>query len=98
MEKVYEIIDASSDEVYWPIGLFTSLEQAVGRIEEDMVDTESLGSHWNDGLEYETIEIRERGLGVYEEHGKTVYKLERELTHIDDDYTEYWKITGEEYL
>ena len=97
-EKVYELIDHTSDEIYWPLGLFVSLEQVVGKLKEDMTSTERFGSHWNDGAEYEILHVVERVVGVYDQEPKTVYKLERKLENIDEDYTEHWKIVMEEYL
>lgn len=72
MTKIYEIIDSSSDEMYYTIGLFLSLDEAIKIIEEEGVGLcdETLE---DDGV---TIKINEREIGKinWSGTGKRVYE------------------------
>ncbi len=75
--KIFEVVDATNDEIYYPIGLFASLHDAIKAIKAYGKD-EAIGEF--SGL-YERIEVRERRIG-YCGVGKQVYKCERDALGI----------------
>ena len=89
--KIYEIVDASSDEQYFTIGLFLTLEDAVSQVEFEGV---SIISEL-DGDDH-TVEIREREVGKLEWSGtgKKVWRRmwERDWSKEDDE----WHVISEE--
>ena len=70
LDAVYELVDTTDDEMYYPIGIFLSLEEAVSAVE-------SRDRPWNlsdqaydcDGA---TIEIRKRRIGLHGHRFETV--------------------------
>ena len=59
---VYEIVDSSDDEMYFPVGIFSSLEKAIAAVERWGNDPEL-----ENGLdEYQKIEIRQRRLDSFD--------------------------------
>ncbi len=74
MNSIFEVVDASEEEVYWQIGVWESFESAVKAIEE-------YESPWNwceQSVESGsvTIEIRQRALNCFRplEIGKRVWR------------------------
>ena len=88
MESVFEIIDKTSDEMYFPLGIFKTLDEAKSKLENWPKDERI--SEFSDGEEYEKIEINERKFG-WTENGKTVFTLERHEVYNDDDDEYYWE-------
>ena len=84
IEKVYEVVDATDDEMYFTQGVFLSLEEIVKDIESES-DPSNLTD--SDLEEYCKIEIRERKIG-WSGHGKTVYTREwvSEYNEAADEY------------
>jgi hypothetical protein len=62
--RVYEIVDASNDETYWPLGMFLTLDDAVLAIDTDYLESGSPLHEDRFDSEYITIEIRERAIGL----------------------------------
>lgn len=77
--KVYEAVDSTDDERYFPFGIWETLEQvekAFDTEDADDIPDESAGRE--DSL---TVEIREHELGAWDGHGKLVKKLEWRQTY-----------------
>ena len=77
--KFYEVVDTSSDEVYYPLGLFLSQNAA----EKAISDCGDKPVSYIDNQDYEEIKIMERkeGLG---DNGKEVFCLKREIYENED--------------
>lgn len=67
---LYEVIDRTDEDVYYPLGLFLSLEEALSAIEDAREPDNIVSNDWE--LDYVVVEIRERRLG-WREPGRTVY-------------------------
>lgn len=85
-QKVFEIIDSSNEEIYYPLGIFRSLAEAKRAINKS--DTESVSPNSED---YEEIKIVERFYG-WDIYRKPVYCVRRERVSFGDD-SEYWTDT-----
>ena len=78
--KIYEAVDATSDEQYIPLGLWLSLEEALKNFEGDKPAQDY------DGDGSCVVEIREREIG-WSEHGKllaTISWIERYDEALDE--------------
>jgi len=86
MKYIYEILDITSEETYYTMGVFTSLEEAKKSIQCD--DTKYLTEFGMEN-EYEKIVIKERELNKldWSNTGETVYEVER----IYNFETEKWE-------
>ena len=73
MDKIYEVCDTTDDEMYFPMGMFLSLESAIAGIKSACCEDWPLTEHAD---EYEKIVVREREIGMHGD-GIQVYKLER---------------------
>jgi hypothetical protein len=62
LTAVYEIVDATDDEVYWPLGMFTSLESAKQALDKCSCP-DDLSRNLYESDEFCRIEIRERNIG-----------------------------------
>ena len=84
IEKLYEVVDATDDEMYFTQGIFLSLEDATKAIESES-DLANLTE--SDLDEYCKLEIRERKIG-WSGHGKVVYTREwvSEYNEEKDEY------------
>jgi hypothetical protein len=61
---VYELVDVSDDEMYLPIGIFSSLENAIAAVESWGDNPEP---ELENGIEeYQKVEIRERKLDSFD--------------------------------
>ena len=86
--KLYEAVDATSDEAYYAIGLFVSLDDAVSSIMADGAPWEWCETAMFDGDEA-VIEIRERETGIDPlECGKLVWRRKwvRQYDEEADDF------------
>lgn len=91
MECVYEVIDQTDDEMYYPIGMFLSVEEAEAKIRMHDEDDTPVSESGANG-EYETIAIHKRKIG-WCDGGSVVKVFERECrTTEDDDHR--WVITS----
>jgi len=70
---VFEMVDATDDEQYFPIGIWLTLESAMTALNEckDPDDVGSDGCH----EDYFKVEIRQHQIG-WSGHGKLVYQRE----------------------
>lgn len=85
MNKIYEIVDSSDEEMYFTIGLFLSLDEAINEVEK-------AGADLCDNLdEVAIVRIQERDVGRAEwsSVGKTVY--ERQWTQNYE--TDSWDVS-----
>jgi hypothetical protein len=88
---VYEVVDATDDERYYPLGIFLSQKEAV-RAVQSLSRTDKAISWIVDESDNncERIEIRKREIG-WSEHGVTVQTIERS-EYYDEENDEYkWK-------
>lgn len=71
--SAFEMVDATDDEQYFPLGVWLTLESAIAALDE-CKDPDDLGS---DGChdDYAKVEIRQRAIG-WSGHGKKVYQRE----------------------
>lgn len=95
--KIYEAIDVSDDEMYFPIGWWDSLDnarQAFNHSTPDMFD-----SSGSDTLEKESyiIEVKERSIGFSDNNGKTVGRIEWTCFWNDERDDFEWSRTHEEW-
>lgn len=86
-EFIYEICDTSDDEMYFPLGIFLSLDDAKAAIEQ----VEAVGEKLSERAEeHEEITVRERKTG-WSEHGRDALVINRE-EYYDEDKDEYlWR-------
>jgi hypothetical protein len=92
MKYIYEIVDATNDEVYYSLGMYEDpLVCKNMLIEAD--DNESF-SYMSDD-ESETIEIRQYTLNRYTERPKCVFAIDRQKLDADleNDSKEVWTTT-----
>lgn len=85
---IYEVVDYTNDEMYYTLGLFLSLEQAMEYIEEaeepDRTISEFVYDH------YEEIQILKRKIG-WSQHGKPVKTIRREEKYNEEEDEYYWQ-------
>lgn len=90
---IFEIIDATSDEAYYPIGLFLSLEDAVAQIEGRPRPWELCENAMFDG-ESAAIEIRKRGIGINTlQNGEIVWSRKWVNKYNEDEDDNLWEET-----
>lgn len=90
MECIYEVIDQTDDEMYYPIGMFLSAEEAEAKVRMHDEDNTPVSDSGACG-EYETIVIRERKIG-WEDGGTVLKVFERECRTNEDDEC-CWSVT-----
>jgi len=93
MESVFEIIDQTNDEMYWPLAVFPTLKDAKEAISDWPNDDHISEFNYED--EFEVIHIVERKLG-WSGAGRVVYKLERITTYNEEEDEYYWTTTKSE--
>ena len=92
METIFEVIDRTDDEMYYPLGIFLTLEAAKKEI-IDYPKDERISEFSQE--EFEEIAIIERKIG-WSGNGETVFTLERNEYYSDDDDEFYWETTYKE--
>jgi hypothetical protein len=76
---VFEIVDSSDDELYFTLGIFSSLEKAIAAVESWGDDPEL-----ENGIdEYQKVEIRQRKLDSFEDF-REVWTREWVWDFVDD--------------
>jgi hypothetical protein len=89
--NIFEIIDATDDEAYYPIGLFTSLEDALAAIESKPRPWELCENAMFHG-ESATIEIRKRKIGIATlESGQIVWEKTWVNKYNEDEDDNLWE-------
>lgn len=87
--SVFEMVDATDDEQYFPLGIWLTLESAMAALDE-CKEPDDVGS---DGChdDYCKVEIRQHGIG-WSGHGKKVYQREW-ISKYDEAKDEYeWHV------
>ena len=87
--KVYEITDTSNDEMYFPLTIVATLEDAQKYL-DDHIETEAMTEYGSDGEEYEEITVHERTFGV-DGRGLEVLQLSREAFLKEDSDDIFWR-------
>ncbi len=82
MEHVYEIVDATSDEQYWPLGIFPTLAEATAALSGCREPPS------DNAEEFCRIEVRERAVG-WGDLGKCVHV--QEWVSYYDELADEWK-------
>lgn len=93
MEKVFEVVDTSNDEMYYPMGIFLSLEDAKKEVLEGAEDHESPMTEYGSEGDYEQIEVRERKVGWSPYIERTVFKIVRENRYQENSDEHHWVTT-----
>ena len=93
---VYELCDTSDDEMYFPLGMFRTVEEAKEALAVYEVSGKALTEHGrNMDFEYEQLSLRRRRFGWYGE-GTTEFTVVRECFY-DEDKDEYrWRAVPQE--
>ena len=88
--SVFEIVDSSSDEMYFTCGFFLTLASAIAAIAECDTPHDLGGDHSDFGDDCAKVEVRERKVG-WSGTGKVVYmrEWERAYDELTDEYS--WK-------
>lgn len=96
-EKIYEVIDATNDEMYFPLGIFSTLEQAKAAVLKQDEDRESAITEYGSEGEYETVKVLERELNMINgNHGKQVFELSRRCVYIEETDSNLWETVSDE--
>ena len=85
-ESVFEVVDVTDEETYFPLGIYPTLEAAIAFVELAGDNPLSLGPTMDYHEEYARVEIRERQFGPGES-GKCVWTRK---------WSEAWSDDGEE--
>jgi len=85
-ESVFEIVDVTSDELYFPLAVFLTLEEAVAAI-LSVPNDQQICNEYNGDEGYEIIEVRYRAIG-FSENGKPVFRVQRNSVY-DENTDEY---------
>jgi hypothetical protein len=90
MKKIYEVIDASDDEMYWPMALYLNKEEAIQKCENLLPDDWDSPGYIDD---YAKLEIRERPIGWMTSIGDIVFTVEWEKKYNEetDEFNEWVK-------
>ena len=83
---VYEAVDCTNDEMYFPVGIWHSLEDAANACDGDEPPCDEQSGD-DDRI---VVEIRERAIG-FSEHGKRVASFEWERDWDNDPLGVDWK-------
>lgn len=85
IEHVYEIVDSSNDEMYFPLGIFLTQSSAIKAIKEYVDKKEMISEN---AEEYEIIKVYKRKIGFSWDQGECVYTIEREYDHENNCWIE----------
>ncbi len=90
-EAVFEVVDYTNDEMYYPLGIFPTLTSATEYIEEAEQKDRPV-SPWQDE-EFETLVIVRRKFG-WTENGTRILEINRE-EYYDEETDKYlWRRVG----
>jgi len=89
MEYVYEIVDATNDEMYYAIGMFDDLTFCRELIMSACPHQEI--SEYSD--DQEKIQVRRRKLNSWDDNNDVVFEAERELVFIEELDESLWRTT-----
>lgn len=87
--EIFEIVDATNEEAYYPLGISLSLDHAIKEIQVD--DPSDIGCDEADDYDgHRIVEIRRREAG-WSGRGECVFRSEW-TNHYDEEKDEYfWK-------
>ena len=95
-KSVYEVVDYTNDETYYPLGIFPTFEEALSETKSSEKPYRPISFY--DPEEFEIIKIMKRKFG-FSENGVCVYELQRnETIEEENDYNSVWKTTLEKDL
>lgn len=96
MKKLYQIIDNSNPEAFYPLGLFETKEEAISKIKEASLRNEPI-SEFTDMADstHEIIAIQVLRIGWDSDH-EIIYELERE--QVISVFEEEWKTIREDRM
>ena len=92
MKFIYEVCDATSNETYYPMGIFLSKASAVEAIKKHAESCPDCSMTEYDPDDYEKVEVRERTVGMCGD-GKVVFTLERKCEYDDETDEQRWVTT-----
>jgi len=82
VKNVYEVVDHTTHETYWTLGIFATLLDALTALDK-IADPDDLPDARDKDDDFCRVEIRERPLGWNDGPGKLVHV--REWEHVLDD-------------
>lgn len=88
MDKVYEIVDYTDEDRYYPLGVFASMGDVIEALEKVESEYRPI-SPWQDE-EFETIVVREREMG-WSDNGREVMRIDRGDYFNEDNNQYLWK-------
>ena len=88
-EYVYEVVDVSSDEMYYPMGIFLDEKAAVEAIKKLASNYPNSSMTEYDPDEFERVEVRKRKIGLNGD-GIVVFELERKLEWNEETGEDKW--------
>lgn len=93
MDYIYEVVDATDDETYYTIGIYSTLDLALAELDQpEPPQTHHCHGDWG----IADFEVRRRPVDKWSEHGRTVATVTwRGLPLEDDDDDERWSRTME---
>ena len=90
---VYELCDTSDDEMYFPLGMFRTLEEAKAALANYEEAKEAITEYGrNLDNEYEQLSLRRRTFGLSGE-GAPVLTVNRECFYDEDKDEHRWRAT-----
>jgi hypothetical protein len=91
MKYVYEVIDSTDDERYYPLGVYLSLKEANRAIQS--IARKDRAISWiadDSGTDFECIRIKKRKIG-WSENGTTVNEIKREQFYNEENDEYEWR-------
>ena len=85
MKECFEVVDATDDERYWPMGIFPTLDVAI--LATSGAAPDMVPNHSSESSDYDCfkIEIRRREFG-FSETGKVVHRITFSRTFDHEGY------------
>lgn len=85
--KVFEICDTTDDEMYFPLGIFATIDEAKAEIDKFDLAKEKVSER---AEEHETLTIYRRDMG-WTEHGFPAMTIDREECYDEEADEYYWR-------
>ena len=87
---IYEAADVTNDEVYWTLGVWLTLEDALADIDKCKVPSDASDQEEHEYYEHCKIEIRERVIGWPSNDGGKVVAVRQWYLTYDDEGECVW--------
>ena len=89
IDSVYEIKDCSDEDMFYPMGIFKTFDDAKDYLEEILDADYPMTDYYGGDYGFEKITIEERPFGKAPEWKKVVFALNRERVYCEetDEYT-----------